>query len=74
MNITIPCDRAQYPLEDIIVDNDIQETEAVKVANESQGRDGCHYKQLGDVCVCVSEVKLGNVHTKYESGVLGFDP
>ena len=69
MNLTILCDGAQHPLEDVIVDNDIQEAEAVKVANDNQGRYGCHYKQLGDcvcvcVCVCVQEgCAQGHTHT-----------
>ena len=50
MNITVLCDGAQHPLKDVIVDNDMQETEAVEVAPEDQGNNGCHYKQLGE-CV-----------------------
>ena len=67
MNLTILCDGAQHPLEDVIVDNDIQEAEAVKVANDNQGRYGCHYKQLEKsvnvmcvgvyVCVCVRGIR-----------------
>ena len=55
MTLTILCDCAEHPLEDVIVDNDIQETEAIEVPNESQGNDGCSYKQLGycGVCMCV---------------------
>jgi len=50
--ITILCNGAQHPLQDVIVDNDVQETEAVEVAPEGQGKDGCHYKQLGEECAC----------------------
>ena len=51
MKLTVLCNRAQHPLQDVIVDNDVQETEAVEVAPEGQGKDGCHYKYLGEECV-----------------------
>ena len=57
MNFTVLCDGAQHPLQDVIVDDDVQETEAVEVAPEGQGKDGCQYKQLEEeresVCVCL---------------------
>ena len=53
MNITVLCDGAQHPLKDVIVDNDMQETEAVEVAPEDQRNNGCHYKQLGECVWCV---------------------
>ena len=37
---TIFSDWPQYSLEDVIVDNNVQQTEAVEVAIESQGQDG----------------------------------
>ena len=57
MNLTVLCDGAQHPLQDVIVDDDVQETEAVEISPEGYGKDGCCYKQLGEkrvrVCVCV---------------------
>ena len=56
MNLTILCDGAQHPLKDIIVDNNMQEAEAVEVAPEDQRKNGCRYKQLGK-CVCVHVIR-----------------
>ena len=53
MSITVLCDGAQHPLKDVIVDNDMQETEAVEVAPEDHRNNGCHYKQLVECVWCV---------------------
>ena len=59
VNLTILCDGAQHPLEDIIVDNNMQETEGVEVAKEDQRKNRCCYKQLGKcVCACDRDIKL----------------
>ena len=50
MNLTVLSDGAQHPLQDVIVDDDVQETEAVEISPEGYGKDGCCYKQL---CACV---------------------
>ena len=53
VNLTILRDGAQHPLQNVIVDNDVQETKAVEVAIEGQGEDGWQHKHLGQEWWCV---------------------
>ena len=53
VNFTIFCDGPQHPLEDVIVDNNMQETEAVEVAPEDQRKNRCCYKKLSKCVWCV---------------------